>query len=115
MKQKLIIPMLFIIILGIPKVIAINCGDTWQSNGSDTTEGGCTGSVGHTTIYPFNRHWTVFWVDSAQGRNVTVTSNGVCVTGLFQGLGCISYQSAIGCNILQQESPPTWRAFYSLI
>lgn len=52
----------------------------------ETTNAGtnCPGAV-NKAIYTNTFHWTVFWIDSVQGRNVNLSANGQCIaTG--QGL-----------------------------
>lgn len=71
--------MLVVITFGVPTVIAYNCGDTWQANGTETsTRTSTCGPFGQTTLYYVTDHWTIYWIDSNQGRSVNVQANGQC-------------------------------------
>jgi hypothetical protein len=72
--------LLILVAFGVPAAIAINCGDTWQRNG-DVEEGWgiCESPVGVIKTYADTIHWTIFWVDSVQGRNVTIQATGECI------------------------------------
>jgi hypothetical protein len=79
MKQKLFILLLILVAFGVPAAIAINCGDTWQPNGATTSDSlKCEGHIGVKMPYTVTVPWTIFWVDSVQGRNVIIQATGEC-------------------------------------
>jgi hypothetical protein len=95
MKQKLILLTLVVITFGVPPVIAYNCGDTWQANGAETTTRAATcGPFGQTKLYYVTDHWTVYWIDSIQGRNVNVQASGECINWGIQTYDAAPYLDA---------------------
>lgn len=101
MKKNLIIPTLVIMALGASIVIAVDCGDTWQHNGSWTDRSTvCLNSTPNEKVtfrdtYP----WTIFWTDTVVGRDVIVEAEGECVN--------TGPQSALACDPI--DSVPHWQ------
>lgn len=61
MKEKLTTLFFILIIFVVPTVVAINCGDTWQTNGPRVDAHQiCDGAVGIKKTYTASEYWTVF-------------------------------------------------------
>jgi|SRR5205085_8055542 len=57
-------------------VFAINCGDTWQSDGADTFDITCPD--GSEPTFTKTEYWRIFWVDGYERSGTKVQELGKC-------------------------------------
>ena len=62
-------------LFGTITVIAVNCGDTWQSSKPDAKSDHCDGN--HAQI-SYTKYWKIYWVDGYERNDVAVTDTGQC-------------------------------------
>jgi hypothetical protein len=92
MKQNLIILTLVVIAFVVPTVIAYNCGDTWQANGAESSTRTATcGPFSELKLYYVKDYWTIYWIDSIQGRNVEVQASGECTNWGIKTYDAVPY------------------------
>src|SRR5215213_10605099 len=80
MKRSVIILTLVMFSFGAATILAINCGDNWQTNGERTVQENCSFAP---STYTVTRPYMIFWVDTVLGRAVTVSATGQCKVNVF--------------------------------
>jgi hypothetical protein len=68
-----------------------SCGDTWQSEGSDTTSPSLSEvcvAWGDTDTITYTKHWRIFWIDGYERHDAKVSEQGSCHGNFFTTTYC---------------------------